>query len=262
MGHPDAYVQVDFYDGSTTPPSGFDLGDVGLQLFMPQTLSPLLVPAPPQTAWRWIVRGDNLCAWESGLRRPVRSGELVIDPDIGRIVIGLNTSAQAGELIVTENGVLVSRLFVSLTYGAAGPVGAHPVSRSFPAADPGIDLRRVGDITGGITLQAALNGLAIATQPVVVEIHDSLVHRIDLPLLPAPAIAGPPSLRLAQSLTIRAAGGHRPIVLPAHPLSMRPVSAAAATPFEPHVRLEGLYLAPDVAAPFPAGAPLIARAAV
>ena len=259
-GHPDAYVQVDFYDGSTTPPSGFDLGDVGLQLFMPQTLSPLLVPAPP--AWRWIVRGDNLCAWESGLRRPVRSGEVVIDADIGRIVIGLNTSAQAGELIVTENGALVSRLFVSLTYGAAGPVGAHPVSRSFPAADPAIDLRRVGDITGGVTLQAALNGLAVATKPVVVELHDSLVHRIDLSSLPGTAIDGTTSLRLAQSLTIRAAGEHRPIVLLAQPLSLRPVSVAAATPFEPNVRLEGLYLAPDVAEPFPAGEPLIARAAV
>ncbi|HJZ74534.1 MAG TPA: phage tail protein [Vicinamibacterales bacterium] len=261
-GHPDAYMQVDFYDGSTTPPSGFDLGDVGLQLFMPQTLSPLLVPPAPQTMWRWIVRGDNLCAWESGLRRPVRSGEVVIDPDIGRIVIGLDTSAQAGELIVTDSGALVSRLFVSLTYGAAGPVGAHPVSRSFASPDTDIDLRHVGDVTGGTTLQAALNGLAVATKPVVVEIHDSLVHRVDLSALPGTVIDGTTSLRLARSLTIRAAGEHRPIVLLAQPLSLRPVSAAAATPFDPQVRLEGLYLAPDATAGFPAGDPLINRAAV
>jgi hypothetical protein len=70
------------------------------------------------------------------------------------------------------------------------------------------------------------------------------------------------SLRLAQSLTIRAAGGHRPIVLLAQPLSFRPVSAAAATPFEPQVRLEGLYIAPDEAAPFAAGQALINRAAL
>src|SRR5262249_48058764 len=155
-GHSDAYVQVDFYDASVTPPTGFDLGDVGLQLFMPQTLAPRLVPAAPQTEWRWLFRGDNLCAWETGLRRPVRSGEIVGDPDMGRVATGLDTSAQAGELIVTENGSLVSRLYVALTYGAVGPVGAHPVSRSFPA-DSSVELRHVGDVAGGTTLQSALN---------------------------------------------------------------------------------------------------------
>ena len=261
-GHPDAYVQVDFYDGSAAPPTGFDLGDVGLQLFMPQTLAALLIPPPPQTGWRWLFRGDNLCAWESGLRRPVRSGEVVVDPDIGRVLIGLDTSAQAGELIVTENAGLRSRMYVALTYGAAGPVGAHAVARSFPPTDPSVELRRVGDVAGGITLQAALNDLAVATGPVVIEIHDSLVHRVDVSLLPGTTIDGTVSLRLAHSLTIRAAGEHRPIVLLARPLSLRPVSAAAATPFDPQVRLEGLYLAPDQAAPFPAGDALINRAAV
>ena len=261
-GHPDAYVQVDFYDGSVTPPTGFDLGDVGLQLFMPQTLAPLLVPAPPQTEWRWLFRGDNLCAWESGLRKPLRSGEIVVDPDIGRVLVGLDTSAQSGELIVTEDGSLVSRMFAALTYGAAGPVGAHPVSRRFAAAEPSIELRHVGDVGGGTTLQAALNGLAVATTPVVIEIHDSLVHRVDLSLLAGTTVDGTVSLRLAQPLTIRAAGDHRPIVLLAQPLSLRPVSAGAATPFEPQVRLEGLYIAPDPSVPFPAGQALINRAAV
>ena len=261
-GHPEAYVQVDFYNAAPAPPTGFDLGDVGLHLFMPQTLAPLLVPPAPLTEWRWIFRGDNLCAWETGLRRPLRSGEIVIDPDIGRVLIGLDTALQAGELIVSAGGGLVSRMFVSLTYGAAGPVGAHPVTRSVAVASPAVDLRHVGDVAGGITLQAALDGLAAATRPVVIEIHDSLVHRVDLSLVPGTAIDGTRSLRLAQSLTIRAAGGHRPIVLLARPLSMRPVSAGAATPFEPHVRLEGLYLAPDEAAPFPAGQALVNRAAV
>ena len=261
-GHPAAYVQVDFYNAAATPPTGFDLGDVGLHLFMPQTLAPLLIPPAPQTEWRWIFRGDNLCAWETGLRRPLRSGEVVIDPDIGRVLIGLDTATQAGELIVTENGDLVSRMFVSFTYGAAGAVGAHPVTRSFPAGDPPVELCIVGDVTGGVTLQTALNGLEVATTPVVIEIHDSLVHRIDFSLVPGTVIDGTLSLRLAQSLTIRAAGEHRPIVLLAQPLSLRPVSAGAATPFEPQVRLEGLYLAPDEAVPFPAGAALIDRAAV
>jgi hypothetical protein len=261
-GRPAAYVLVDFYDAARTPATGFDLGDVGLHLFMPQTLAPLLVPPAPLTGWRWAFRGDNLCAWETGLRRPLRSGEVVIDPDIGRVVIGLDNAAQAAELIVSESGSLVSRMHVSFTYAAAGAVGAHPVTRAALTEDPAIEVRRVGDMAGGITLQAALNGLAVAARPVVIEIHDSLVHRIDLSLLTGTTVDGTLSLRLAHSLTIRAAGGHRPIVLLAQPLSFRPVSAGAATPFEPQVRLEGLYIAPDPAVPFPAGEALINRAAV
>lgn len=261
-GRPEAYVRVDFYDASTAPPGGFDLGDVGLHFFMPQTLQPLLMPSPPQAEWRWLFRGDNLCAWETGLRRPPRVGEIVVDPDIGRVLIGLRTAAQAGELIADEGGVRVSRMFVSFTYGAAGPVGAHPVTRGFAAPDPAADVRRVGGIAGGLALQDALGGLESATGPVVVEIHDSLVHPIDLAALPGTAIDGTASLRLAQSLTIRAAGEHRPIVLLAQPLSFRPVLPADATPFTPQVRLEGLYLAPDETVPFPAGSALIDRAAV
>ena len=40
------------------------------------------------------------------------------------------------------------------------------------------------------------------------------------------------------------------------------MSASAATPDQPQVRLEGLYIAPDEAVPFPAGSALIDRAAV
>lgn len=261
-GRPEAYVQVDFYDAAANPDEGFDLGDVGLTLFMPRTLEALLVAPAPQSDWRWIFRGDNLCAWEAGLRQRLRSGEIVADPDIGRVLVGLDTPAQADELIVPEGGGLVSRMFVSFTYGAAGAVGAHPVARSFPAADSGVALRHVGEIDGGTTLQAALNGLAIATTPVVIEIHDSLVHRIDLSALAGTTIDGTVSLRLAQSLTIRASGEHRPTVLLAQPLSFRPVAAGDATPDTPQVRFEGLYIAPDGLAPFPAGAALVDRAAV
>ncbi len=260
-GHPAAYVAVDFYDASSAPPSGFDLGDVGLTLFLPQSLAPLLTPTPPQTEWRWRYRGDNLCAWETGLRRPLGSGEIVIDPQIGRVLIGLDSAAQSDQLIVNDAGELTSRMYVAFTYAAAGPVGAHPVGRAPAPGTEAVDLRRVGEIGGGVTLQAALDGLADANDPVVIEIHDSLVHRIDLSLLPGTAVDGTVSLRLAQPLTIRAASGHRPIVLLAQPLSLRPVAAADATPETPTVRLEGLYLAPDAAA-FPAGSALIERAAV
>ena len=67
-------MAIDFFDDAPTPPAGFDLSDVGLHLFLPQSEQPVF----PTTTW--IFRGDNLCAWETGLRRPVRDGELVIDP--------------------------------------------------------------------------------------------------------------------------------------------------------------------------------------
>jgi hypothetical protein len=258
-GHPEAYVQVDFYDAAAAPPAGFDLGDVGLHLFLPETLQPLLVPPPPQTTWEWQFRGDNLCAWEAGLRRPLGYGEIIIDPDIGRVLIGMDNSAQVNELITEQGPGFEPRIFVSFTYGAVGPVGAHPVTRSFPAAPVGTI--EVSAIPGGTALQTALAGLETATQPVVIQINDSLVHRIDLSALAGTNVDGGTSLRLAQSLTICAAGEHRPIVLLAQPLSFRPVAAAAATTETPLVRLEGLYLAPDPTA-FPPSAALITRAAV
>jgi hypothetical protein len=261
-GHPEAYVAVDFFNELVSPPSGFDLGDVGLHLFMPQSLEPLLIPLPPQTKWRWIFRGDNLCAWEAGLRRPLRYGEIIIDPDIGRLLIGMDTEAQRDLLITPDSAGFTSGMYVSYTYGAVGPVGAHPVRRIYPPVTTSFELRKVGAVTGGGSLQTALEGLDTVTQPVVIEIHDSFVHRIDLSMLAGTAIDGGLSLRLAQSLTIRAANEHRPIILLAQPLAFRPVSAGAATTETPAMRLEGLYLAPDEAVPFPVGAALIARAAV
>ncbi|MFH0344327.1 MAG: phage tail protein [Chromatiales bacterium] len=43
-GHPEAYVRIDFFNAASIPPAGFDLGDVGLHLFLPETLEPLLIP--------------------------------------------------------------------------------------------------------------------------------------------------------------------------------------------------------------------------
>ncbi len=149
---------------------------------------------------------------------------------------------------------------MSFTAAAPGPVGAQPVSRSVEALTTPVDLRRVGDVAGGLTLEAALAGLDAAATPVVVEIADSLVHELDLGAIAGTSVDGGLSLRLAQSLTVRAASGERPIVRLAQPLGFRPVVAADATPFEPGVRLEGVYLAP--AAGFPAGAALVERCAL
>jgi hypothetical protein len=113
-GHPEAYVAIDFFDDAPTPPTGFDLSDVGLHLFLPQSEQPVF------STTTWIFRGDNLCAWETGLRRPVRDGELVIDPDIGRLLIGVGNLAQRNALV--DAAGTTARIFASFTYGAAGPV--------------------------------------------------------------------------------------------------------------------------------------------
>jgi hypothetical protein len=261
-GHPEAYVAVDFFNELASPLIGFDLGDVGLHLYLPQSLEPLLIPQPPQTEWRWIFRGDNLCAWETGLRRPLRYGEIVIDPDLGRMLIGMDNTDQRDLFMIPDGPGFVSNIYVSYTYGAVGPVGAHPLTRVLPLPSTPCELRKVGAVAGGVSLQSALDGLDAVTQPVVIEIHDSLLHRIHLAALAGTAVDGGLSLRLARSLTIRAVGDHRPIVLLAQPLAFRPVSAAAATTETPAVRLEGLYVAPDDGVPFPSGAALIDRAAV
>lgn len=253
-GHPEAYVALDFFDDAPLPPSGFDLGDVGLHLFLPLSEQPVFAT----TAWRW--RGDNLCAWESGLRRPLRDGEIVIDPDIGRVLFGVGNSAQRDALMQPDGTGFASRIFVSYTCAAPGPVGAQPITRGAPAA-AGTDFRPASAMPGGISLQQQLDHLTDATQDVLIEVADSLVHRVDLSAVPGSAVDGGHALRLARSLTIRAADGHRPVILLTQPLSFRPVDAAAATTTAPRVRLEGLFLSAD-AASFPAGAALIARAAL
>jgi hypothetical protein len=249
-GHPEAYVRIDFFDDAVVPPTGFDLSDVGLHLFLPGSEQPVFATTT------WIFRGDNLCAWETGLRRPLRDGEVAIDPDIGRVLIGVGNVAQRNALVDAAGAT--ARIYTSFTYGAPGPVGAHPVSRAQPAGSTPL---HASALPGGISLQSLLAGLDTAVQPVDIVIDDSLVHPLDLAAIPGTVIDGGNALRLAQSLTIRAADGQRPIVLLARPLAFRPVNAAAATIAAPVVRLEGLYLAPD-AAVFPASTALITRAAV
>jgi hypothetical protein len=261
-GHPGAYVEIDFYEDAAPPHVGFDLGEVGLHLFLPESLRPLLVSQIPGAEWRWRFRGDNLCAWEAGLRRPLASAEIAIDPELGRVVMGLDTRAQVDALMTAEGGGFLPHIYTSFTYAAPGPVGAHPVTRVTAAAQSTeIEMRTVGTLSGGSTLQAALEDLNTGTLPVVINIIDSLVHRIDISALPGTSVDGGFSLRLARSLTIRAADEHRPIVLLATPLAFRVLSAAEATVKTPVVRLEGLYLAPDEAA-FPPDTALITRAAV
>lgn len=254
-GHPQWYVAVDFFDDAVVPPTGFDLGDVGLTLFLPGSAQPVFAP----TAWRF--RGDNLCAWESGLRRPLADGEIVIDPDIGRLLIGVGNVAQRDALV--DAAGTTAGFFASFTYGVPGPVGAHPVSRTAPSAPlppPATQVRHASALPGGVSLQDQLGGLDTVGAPVDIVIDDSLVHELDLAAVPGTVIDGGNALRLSHNLTLRAASGQRPVVRLARPLAFRPVDAAVATIAAPAVRLEGLYI--DAGTAMAANQPLVARAAL
>lgn len=254
-GAPDAYVRVDPYDPSTTPPAGLDLSDVGLQLYLPDV--------PELSGAVWTFRGDNLCAWEEGLRRPLAAHEIVVDPDIGRVVIGVPVAAERDQLVETVDAELRSRVLMGYTYGAVGPVGAHPRSRDPTPVEVGgqpADVRQVRGLAGDL-LQDALAGLDGAGPPVVVEIDDSLVHELDPTTLPgAVTEGGLTSLQLGRSLVLRASGGQRPVIRLAAPLGFRPTDPGAAEVADLTVRLEGLMLTRG--APMADADALVARAAV
>lgn len=251
-GKPGAYVRVDLFDDSTMPPTGLDVADVGLQLYLPQN---------PFAGVDWTFRGDNLCAWEEGLRRPLAEHEIVIDPDIGRVIFGAASTAERDALVDTGGGSPRARIYVGFTYGAVGPVGAHPVSRdATPTQFQGepVELRPVAGL-GGTSLQTALGDLHEAPTPVIVEIGDSLVHPLDLTLI-ADGVTenGLAALRLNRSLVIRAASGHRPIIELSSPLAFRPTIPDAVAVARLTVRLEGVFVTRSDAFT----GPLIGRAAV
>jgi hypothetical protein len=257
-GNPDAYVFVESYDGSgaTVDPS-----KVGLRLHLPEPDFLPLTPPP------WLFRGADLCAWEPGLRTPLVEHEVAIDPVLGRLAIGVGSLAQAN--------ALAAGLRVTYTYGAVGPVGAHPISRA-PAptrwndevvpAPVQVDSRPTSP-----TLEDALKDLHLDGPPLVVEVADSGTYDFD-PSLVAGALVedGGPNLRVGRSLILRAVDGHRPILRLDAPLRFRPTEVTAATPADQPaldarvarltVRLEGLYLTRG--AGLSAGDPLLARAAL
>ena len=251
-GRPGEYVHVLPYPVGSVPPRA---DGVGLTLH---------VPAPLFAATPWRFRGANLCAWENGLWPRLRSHEIAIDTERGRMVIGVMGANSAAEA-----DPLVAGLFVSATHGAVGPVGAEPIAR---AAIPATWLELVPTVrvvdtlnAPAFTLQDALANLHTAAAPVIVEIRDSLTHALDLSLVAGSATEGGlRCLRLGQSLWIRAADGERPVIRLVRPLAFRPHDvtgpAAPALMDSLTVRLEGLYI--TRAATFPATAALIERAAL
>ena len=270
-GKPEKYVAIDTYDRSSTDIASLDIAEVGLQLHLPEP--EFLKPEPPPPDWKeWKMRGENLCAWETGIQPPLKDHEIAIDPVIGRIAIAVSSLEEATAL---ENYLLLT-----YTYGAVGNVGAHPLSRTLPQEwhEETVVVKPV-NLFKGETLNAALENIQDATSPVVIEIRDSRVHSLDLN-----AIAGTleedggPNLLLNHSLIIQAADGQRPIIKLMQPLRVRPKEVSppdesgedsdsldfrrqdVSVASNLTLRLEGLYLTRDEE--FPDDAPLIARAAL
>ncbi|NJM60206.1 MAG: hypothetical protein HC849_08500, partial [Oscillatoriales cyanobacterium RU_3_3] len=245
-GKPEKYVAIDTYNPTNLNISSLDISEVGLQLHLPE----------PEFAVtdlsKWKIRGENLCAWETGIQPPLKDREIAIDPIIGRIAIGFDNLELAT--------ALKNHLLLTYTYGAVGTVGAHPISRTLPEKwhEETVVVKSV-NLFEGHTLNQALNNIQNETSPVVIEIRDSRVHVLDLS-----AIAGTIdedggfNLQLNSTLIIQAADGQRPIIKLTRPLRFRPINIAAAGNLT--LRLEGLYLTRDES--FPVDAPLIARTAI
>jgi hypothetical protein len=274
-GAPEAYVSVETYDATVTDLNTLDLSDVGLQLHLPDAVfAGESFPPEPGQLISWKIRGANLCDWENGLQLPLEEQEIAIDPVIGRMVIGVGTPARAT--------ALVDDLLLTYTYGAVGPVGAHPTSRPPLPKDkwdvPAASIRQVNANVDPLGLLKALKDIHITGDPIVIEINDSLTHTLDLsdPFLnnEKATEGGLLTLLLNRSVAIRAANNQRPIIELAQPLRFRPVNVAGATPAQQNefnavmseltVRLEGLYLTRGES--FPPNPnhddPLVTRAAI
>ena len=269
-GVPESYVSVDTYDATSLDLKGLDLSDVGFQLHLPEATFPgETYPLPAGAPPKWKIRGGNLCNWETSLFPPLDEEEIVIDPVIGRLLVGVGTTARAN--------ALVNDLLLTYTYGAVGPVGAHPISREAATGT----VRHVDARKDPLGLVKALKDIHIQGPPIVIEIDDSLTHVLDLtdPSLTNEKTTegGALTLLLNRQLIIQAADNQRPVIQLAQPLRFRPLNVAspANDPIEQNkfnaamsqltVRLEGLYLTRGATFPPNPGAhdqPLIARAAV
>jgi len=228
-GNSAEYVAVDIYTGGRPDDPGADA--VGLTLHL---------PASAFAGTSWTTRGANLCAWEEGLATPLLEREIVIDPVRGRVLLGVADDAN-------EGAALRNRLRTSFTYAAPGPVGGHPVSRSL--ADtiwPDLGEPEVIAVTahpGGTGLRAALSGLATAGPPRIIEITDSMTHRVNLNAVDDIVDEDGPTLTLARPFWIRARTGQRPVIELRQPLRMRPSDPAdQGLARSLDIRMDGVFL--------------------
>ncbi|MCP4341219.1 MAG: hypothetical protein GY799_20640 [Desulfobulbaceae bacterium] len=247
-GNPGEYVDVDLYD--TAPPDEPGDESVGLIIHL---------PAVTFSGFEWKYRGGNLCDWENGLRSPLLENEIVIDPDHGRIMIGVGGVNQNEFAEPLDAGI-----YISATYGFSGSTigstGAHPIMRpdtptEWEGSSTDITIVNFHDDPNG--LQNALSGLPATTgSPIVIEIQDSMIHELDVA-----------ALSLSRSLWIRAAAGKRPIIRLAQPLGFFPSDVTGpggeALMENLNVKLEGLYITWNKSSPlFGVDTALIEQAAL
>lgn len=253
-GKPENYLSIDIYDENDPTFESFDMSDVGLQLHFPlSSFSEEEWPGDEESPG-WTIRGENLSNWEEGLLPQVQNREVVIDPVIGRIVVGV--------ALLEEAEALVDHLLVTYTYGAVGPVGAHPTDR-FPLPGPWDEESPIiiggPDSTVDSLNEAIEEAMRGDDEAVFIEIRDSLTHVLDLADIEGlPEEDGGPNLLIHKPILVRAAGEERPVIKLCQPLRFRPHDPSEASRLT--VRLEGLFLTRDES--FPEDAPLVARAAI
>ncbi len=122
-------VHVTTYDETIAPKRPAEPGsnDVGLVLHLPKKFAGIT----------WKIRGANLRAWEKGLRPPAGINEIVIDPDRGRLLFGVD-----GPTANDYAEPLHERFLVSASYGFTGPTGG---ASGQPPVDRGIVAGTAGD---------------------------------------------------------------------------------------------------------------------
>lgn len=265
-GNSTNYLAISTYEHNNH--GSYTLSPVGLQLHLPESVfEGEEYPQEPHEEV-WTFRGENLCMWEVGIHPPLEDHQIAVDPETGRFIVGLDDQEQAEELF--------ARLMITYSYGSVGPVGSHPMSRSDqPEEFMGETATRI-DINFHLNptgLQEALALVSESNSPVVIEIHDSMVHDLDLALVYGTFIEdGGPNLMLHNSLVIRAADSQRPIVRIVSPLRFRPSTVHDSNPDNQDnldalmarltVRLEGVYITHHPEFPSNGNEPLIARSAV
>jgi hypothetical protein len=260
-GDPEEYLAIKLY--STVVPEAPGDKKVGLTLHMPAS--------PFSTVAKWRFRGANLCAWERGLNSPLLEHEIVVDPDHGRLLIGVGGADKT-----VEAEPLAEGLFVSATYGfsgsGVGSTGAHPVARDdSPLGTLKVDYNTGPDgfpAPGGTGLQEALANTHSLTAPCVIEIQDSRTYDLDMGAVSGIVDEGGLKvLLLGDSLHIRARSGQRPIIRLKRPLAFRPHDVTGSnSPVvlgDLQVELEGLYITWDkTSSDFGPETALIERAAL
>lgn len=231
-GNPEAYVAVDPYNPDDPLMESVDISEVGLIFH---------IPLPDFMADSWIFRGVDLCAWENNIYPPLRFREIAIDPVLGRVIFGVGSEDEAR--------ALTYGLLVTYTYGAVGPVGAHPRSRpSPPETFGGTPVKKIivdVAVDPAFDLDLALKDIGDKTEAIIIEINDSYTHDLDIGTVSGiKTEQGAPSLQLNHSLIIRAADGCRPIIRLDRPLRFRTknVMTIDSELMYPTVRLEGIYV--------------------